>query len=55
MRLSYREGRLVELKSADDFHLISLEKCERHDATSIVRERERVEWLVDLIVEAAGK
>jgi predicted glycosyltransferase len=50
-----REGRLVKLASANDFHLISLRKCERHDLVNIARERDMVEWLVDVIVQTAGR
>jgi predicted glycosyltransferase/peptidoglycan/xylan/chitin deacetylase (PgdA/CDA1 family) len=50
-----REGRLVELKSKADFHRILLRKNERPELVSIERERERVEWLVDIIVLSAGR
>lgn len=49
-----RQGRLVDIRSADDFGRIRTEKLTRHGHADVAAERERVRWLVDLIVEAAG-
>jgi predicted glycosyltransferase len=49
-----REGRLVELSSTDDFRRISLGKREHRDTASVARERERVQWLVDIVLQTAG-
>ena len=48
------EGRLVEIRSADDFGHIALEKCPGPHRASLDRERERVSRLADLIVALAG-
>jgi len=47
------QGRLIEIKSPDDFGSISLAKCTRRNGTNVAREHERVSWLADLVIRAA--